>query len=407
VGAFLFNCAFFLSLPKGVQINGVDVGGLTKERAVLKVRESIEEFLKDRELSVFSGKQKYVFCFPEIYFCDDLYTVVDKINGVGKYTASVRFYLNGAGTIAENISKETSVERREPFAKFNLSGEPFTYYSGRNGKSFSKDEILQKIDQSLNHAPYFYGRKDGFLSVEISARQTTPNLSLQDVKERTVKLASYTTYFDKENAPRAHNIALACQKINGCVLQPNAIFSFNQTVGKRTAQNGFRSAKVIEGGKFVDGVGGGVCQVSTTLYNAVLLAGLKIKEAHPHSLSVGYVPPSRDAMVSGTYCDLKFENITACPVYIRAESSGGSLTFTIYGKSDGKKYSIESSVLEKIPAPADEIVKGEENKIISYGKDGLISESHLVIDDGQNIQKIKLRRDKYSAVAGIIQINGE
>jgi len=106
VGAFLFNCAFFLSLPKGVQINGVDVGGLTKERAVLKVRESIEEFLKDRELSVFSGKQKYVFCFPEIYFCDDLYTVVDKINGVGKYTASVRFYLNGAGTIAENISKE-------------------------------------------------------------------------------------------------------------------------------------------------------------------------------------------------------------------------------------------------------------------------------------------------------------
>lgn len=96
-----------------------------------------------------------------------------------------------------------------------------------------------------------------------------------------------------------HNIALAAEKINGCILADGEEFSFNGRVGARTESNGFLSAPIILEGDFVEGVGGGVCQASTTVYNAALLAGMEITEQHPHSLRVGYVEPSFDAMVSG------------------------------------------------------------------------------------------------------------
>ena len=112
----------------------------------------------------------------------------------------------------------------------------------------------------------------------------------------------------------------------------NGEFSFNYTIGERTERRGYKKAKIIVGGEFVDGVGGGVCQVSTTLYNAVLLAGLKVVECHPHSLPVSYVEPSFDAMVNSGWADLKFINDTHNPVIIRARADGAKLTIQIFGE---------------------------------------------------------------------------
>lgn len=145
-------------------------------------------------------------------------------------------------------------------------------------------------------------------------------------------LAKFTTYFDASQTNRTENIRLAAQAIDKKLLAPNEIFSFNQTVGERTAEAGYKEALIIEGDVFTPGLGGGICQVSSTLYNAVLLAQLQVIERHPHSLPISYVAPGRDATVSYPVLDLKFKNTSQGYLLIRSSVQGNSLTFEFYGK---------------------------------------------------------------------------
>lgn len=213
-----------------------------------------------------------------------------------------------------------------------------------------------------------------------------------------VPLSSFTTYFDKKNEPRAHNIRLAADYINGTVIGNREVFSFNGTVGQRTPERGFKRAAIIKDGEFVEGVGGGVCQVSTTLYNAALLAGCRIKEYHPHSLAVSYVPPSRDAMVSGTAFDLKFENTTGSTLYIKAVAGENFVTFKLYGRDFGTRYVLHSAVTGAIAAPEEFT---ENVALVRTGKDGIISEGYLTVIENGCRREILLRRDKYAPIKKI------
>ena len=206
-------------------------------------------------------------------------------------------------------------------------------------------------------------------------------------------LSSYTTYFDSKNEARCHNIRLAASLINGAVLQNGDIFSFNERVGQRTSERGFERAAIIENGEFVEGVGGGVCQVSTTLYNAALLAGCRVVEYHPHSLAVSYVPPSRDAMVSGTFFDLKFKNTTGSTLYFKSVTGENFVRFKVYGRDFGIKYDLNSTVTGAIVAPEEFTF---DSSLVRDGKDGIISEGYLSITQNGVTREIFLRRDKYS-----------
>ncbi len=206
-------------------------------------------------------------------------------------------------------------------------------------------------------------------------------------------LSSYTTRFDGGNEARSHNIRLAAKFISGCVIACGEVFSFNATVGQRTPERGFKRAAIIKDGEFVEGVGGGVCQVSTTLYNAALLSGCKVREYHPHSLPVGYVPPSRDAMVSGTFYDLRFENTTGSIIYITSETGKNFITFKIYGRDFGARYACRSVVMGSIPAPEEFT---DNQALVRSGKDGIISESYLTVTRGGVSREVLLRRDKYA-----------
>ena len=140
---------------------------------------------------------------------------------------------------------------------------------------------------------------------------------------------------------------------------------------------------------------------------AAVRAGLVIRESHPHSLSVGYVQPSQDAMVS-RYSDLKLRNPYAFPVYFLGKTAGSSITFEIFGAPDGKRYDIESCILEYIDPPPAEVRQGEENRTVRAEKQGLRSESYLVTyaADGSVISRKLLRRDSYAAVQGIYVVSG-
>ncbi len=220
------------------------------------------------------------------------------------------------------------------------------------------------------------------------------------------KLSSYTTYYNVEDTGRSKNISLACKHINGITVQAYGEFSFNQCVGKRKKEFGFEEAKIIQDGQFVLGVGGGVCQVSTTLYNAILLAGLSITESHPHSLYVSYVPPSRDAMVSSV-SDLRFFNSKSTAVKITATAKDGALTIRIFGKDDGGRYEIISRTLQEIPPPEPIVKIGDSEKVLRAEKRGLKSESYLEkYQRGVLVWRKRLRQDFYAPIQGIYQTKG-
>lgn len=221
--------------------------------------------------------------------------------------------------------------------------------------------------------------------------------------EKTLKLlSSYTTYFNASDKGRSENIAIAAGLIDGITVQAFGEFSFNQTVGRRTAAAGFKQAKIIVNGEYVLGVGGGVCQVSTTLYNAALKSGLEVEEYHPHSLQVSYVSPSRDAMVS-TQSDLKLYNPYASPVRLSAKVFDGGIKIAVFGKSEGDRYEITTNILGEIPPPPPIVKEGETEEILRSPKNGIKSEAYLERYRGEKLlSRKRLRIDEYRPTQGII-----
>ncbi len=226
--------------------------------------------------------------------------------------------------------------------------------------------------------------------------------------------ASFSTPILSTSCERLHNICLACKSIDGTFLESGDTFSFNDVVGARTEKRGYKTAKIIVGGRFVDGVGGGVCQVSTTLYNTALLAGLTIAEQHPHSLSVGYVSPSFDAMVNSSFADLKFINETLSPIYIKTFCDGKTVRMEFYGEETDLSFVRQSEVTCTVTAPEPEVIiddgsyglsSGEE-KIITYSKNGLKSNGYLLVYRRDKLlYKKLLRRDFYRPIQGVIVKN--
>lgn len=161
-----------------------------------------------------------------------------------------------------------------------------------------------------------------------------PKVTAAQLEEMKITglVGKYSTWFDANNIERTENVRLSAQAIDGLILTPGEEFSFNDTVGERTASAGYKEALIIVNDEFVPGLGGGICQVSSTLYNATVYANLEITERHPHSLEITYVPPGQDATVAYPYLDFKFKNNTSGLLLIRSAVYGSTLSFELYGK---------------------------------------------------------------------------
>ena len=211
-------------------------------------------------------------------------------------------------------------------------------------------------------------------------------------------IARFSTYYGDSKPNRKDNVALACRKIDGTVLYPEDEFSFNDIVGARTVENGFKSAYIIKDGEFVEGIGGGVCQVSSTLYNCALLANLTITCVRAHSLPVSYVAPSFDAMVS-TASDLRFVNTLSSPVTIKMLADGKYLKAEMYG-IESCTIRRRSQTIETLPFEIeyrdDATLKLGEEVIDTYGKAGLRSQGFLeYYQNGKLIKTVLIRKDTY------------
>ncbi len=233
-----------------------------------------------------------------------------------------------------------------------------------------------------------------------------------EIETLSVRSRFYTS-FNTSSSERIWNIKLAAKALDKTLIEPNQEFSFNERVGERTEKRGYKKATIISFGEFSEGVGGGVCQVSTTLFNAFLTAGLTITEYHPHSLPVGYIAPSFDAMVSYGSADLKAVNCTPYPIIIRTSVEDFKLTVTVKGAPKEEKYVRKSEVVSVVKPEAPEVIidvdfnypelKKGEKKFIAYPKDGLKSKGEVVkiLKSGKEVTVFS-RKDFYRPIRGKI-----
>lgn len=277
----------------------------------------------------------------------------------------------------------------------------------KNGFHFEKGSDGLSIDQKALFEALLFCHDGDTLNLPVVLHKATTTEQLQKL---TMQRSTFTTEYANSTPQRAHNIALATQSINGTTVGVGEKFSFNQVVGKRTEQNGYQSAKVILDGVYVDGVGGGVCQASTTLYNALLLAGI-VPNAHQHTLISHYVLEGFDAMVSDAGADLTFVNNTGSTIYIQGYTKGKSVTFTIFGVENPWKIVRENKVeitpfdtLEIVdPQKYPHLVYTDQTQIVTKGSNGVKTQSFLKFyQNGNLVQTQLIRKNSYKKVDKVV-----
>lgn len=257
-------------------------------------------------------------------------------------------------------------------------------------------------------------------TLELSPKRLEPAFTTSDARACTQKLVTYSTPIRSSNSARTANIRLALGFYHGLRVEPGQQVDFNKLVGNRTAARGFKAAPEYSNGEIVEGVGGGVCQASTTLYGALLRTGMRIDERYNHSMTVGYVPRSQDAAVVYPGKTLSFTNTTGYPAFFTTRVTGDSATVTIYGYNvyPGKNIEIKSEVLSvdeaKVNTYADPTYQytTEPGQIVTVTtpSDGVTSRAYRVITDaetGKVISREQLSRDTYRRRDGVRYRGGE
>lgn len=234
-------------------------------------------------------------------------------------------------------------ERRPRNARLVHHHGAFTVIAGRAGRRLDRDEARRQLLSTLSGAEFrqslevLGAAKPPTIKLLIPLRSVPSPSSSVSLGRINSLLASYSTSLGGSSRNRRHNIRLACEAIDGSVLMPGEIFSYNETVGPRSSRAGFRTAPVIIRGELVPGTGGGICQVSTTLYNAVLLADLKVVRRSHHQFPVHYVPPGRDATVAYGSVDFRFANSLPSPVALSVKNVGPRVIVQVFGAPESRR----------------------------------------------------------------------
>ncbi len=275
-------------------------------------------------------------------------------------------------------------------------------YKYEDGEVKIVDEKVKVIVDKQKIKQAFESDTEGMtLTVETEA----PKVTAAQLKEMLFRdrLGTFSSNFATSTAARASNVILTAQRINGYILMPGDVFSYDKTIGRRTVANGFREAGVYVGNKVESGIGGGICQTSSTLYSAALYANLEIVSRTSHSLPVSYVPAGMDATIAEGYIDLKIRNNTEYPVKIEAIVNGRKITCSILGVSvPGQTVELAHSTVSTSQPQTERtedvaIPKGYK-QIINKGAPGYtVASSRIVKMNGEVVKTEKLTRSVYRA----------
>lgn len=366
----------------GVFVESIDLSGMTREQAETAIGEYVSA-KEERLLEVDVNGKKVTTSLKDIgYECEEN-DCVDQALLVGKdsnpFTNYARIKDAQNNHIVYDLSFKYSDEKIQSFVKKKCSKEctkaknskvkmkdgTLTYTEAKNGVSIDTETTLEYIKKALQEQ-----EEDAVIDVSAEITVQEPAVTEEMASRCKDKIGTFRTVFNAGNVSRSKNVANAARLINGAVLNPGETFSVHDAISPMTEDNGYYAAPSYNNGKVEDSIGGGVCQVSTTLYNAVLRAELEIVERSPHSMVVTYVEPSMDAAIAGDYKDFKFRNNTQVPLYIEGGTYSGNVYFNIYGeetRSAKRKVTFESETIETVQPGADKITY-DKTKPTSYTK---------------------------------------
>ena len=291
---------------------------------------------------------------------------------------------------------------KEPIDASYKEGATFEVINEVNGLDFDKEEA-----KSL-----YIALKPGE-TAKVDLKVTEPKIKVADLGDVLFKtlIATYTSKYDISEKNRVTNLEIAANRCNNTVLYPGDEFSYNKALGHRTTANGYKMGNSFAGGKVVQTIGGGICQVSSTLYNAVLRAGLTITDRTAHGMYVQYVPQSTDATVVDNAIDFKFRNDRKYPVKIVTTCENGVMTASIYGvkEVDEPTIDIETKILETIEYTTqkqnDSSMKKGTTKVVQKPVNGYVSEAYKVYyKNGKEISRELISKDKYIPTNEIIKV---
>ncbi|MDE7222351.1 MAG: VanW family protein [Acetatifactor sp.] len=423
-------CSFGLSaraageatLKQGVLIQGMDLSGMNKAEAMEAVEQYIEETLRpiqvtlltsnNTEVPVSVGDLGIAWNNPQIL--DEALSIGTEGNVIARYKAlkdlqrePVNYELTfsfDVNAINEILTEQCSQYDQEVVnSMLKRENGEFTVIEGQTGYhldvELSIDTVYEYMTREWDLQP---------CTVELDVEVVEPQGTAEELAQVTDLLGSYTTSFSSSGADRSANVTNGCNLIDGTTLYPGEEFSTYEKVAPFTQKNGYYMAGSYLNGKVVDSLGGGICQVSTTLYNAVLGAELEVTERYNHSMIVTYVEPSADAAIAeSSGKDFKFVNNLDIPVYIEGIIQGKTITFNIYGhetRSSSRKVRYESKVLEVINPPG-ELLYAEAGQPIGYLVRG--DSAHIgykaqlwkvVTENGVEVERTQINSSSYKMV---------
>jgi len=408
-------------IHSNITIGGIEVGGLIPSQAERILKEKMEPVIEDSSVVLKFREKVWKLSYKDVKFQYEYSDAVTKAYDIGhsgnlfKRLADVvstqlnrediklnysydEQYINNK---LEDIAKEIGQEVKD--ATILLKEQGFVITDEVEGRKLDINKSYDLIKSQIE--------KDGTEDIDLAVDVIQPEIKSSDLLNIKDKLGEYSTKFNAGDVDRTHNIKIATNSASHILIKPGEIYSVNKIVGPRLAKNGYKEAKVIVNNELVPGIGGGVCQVSSTLYNAALLSNMKIVERRNHALPSGYIAKGRDATISESYIDLKFENTTKYPIYIYGEVKGSWVKFCIYGRNEnpGKTVKIRTEVIKETP-PKITIIKDptlpegtevEEKKAYT----GYVVKTYrIIMENGKEVSVEELPMSVYKVVDGVKKI---
>ena len=408
----------------GVSINGVDVSGLSKVSLNEFLLEEFSEPTREGTVNFTLGDKILEVSYKEIGLTYDYdkaiveafnfskdFSYYEKVNQIFNpkkslnITLKEKFNVNKViDSLYEKLSNVFNVNPVDAKA-FIVNGQVIVNES-LNGIEIDKEALIKMINDSTPDSV----SQDGF---NVPTKSVDPIISSDVLGKINGKLGSYTTTFKSSSKERATNVELSANAINGVLLMPGESFSFNKTVGPRTKERGYKDAAIIVGDVYESGLGGGICQTSSTLHQAVIRSGIIPTQRKNHSLPTSYMPLGFDAVVAWGSLDYVFKNPYSFPILIDVSTENRTLTISIYGDitSIDKTYSMESETYESVPYTTkkvndDTLPKGK-TVVKKNGVNGTKVNVYLLISDkqtGKLLDKKLLWKDYYLPQQQVVNV---
>lgn len=403
----------------GVNIENKDMGGRTKEEVLKFLSESYEKPLESAIINIKVKNKTYNLNFKDINVKYNTREVVEKAFNYGKdlnlfsqyklikgnskvnFILALAFDEQPIKNLIEEIDQSLNKEVKD--ATIKRAGGKFHIEEEKIKEEIYKDELYSDITSNINNRVLSF-------TIDVPVILTTPKITAKELKTINSLISSYSTKFIQNE--RAVNIGIATKASSNRLLMPGDIYSFNELIGGTTKEKGYIEAPVIKKNKLEPGVGGGICQVSSTLHNAVLRAGITPTYRAHHSMPVGYVEKGTDATVFYNVIDYKFQNTLNYPIYVEGYTLNNQVIFNIYSNSNlkAKTYKIISEIYETIPRKIkyikDNNLKQGEELIENNGSDGIkVKVYRITYENGSEINKKLIYNDFYKPVDKVIKKN--